>query len=420
MTPELPILGHVDVDGRLVQADAPLAALQAQAGAALGDPLALPQVAEIVRLASRLGVTVTREARVGSKGHDLDLWVRAVPGDGVDLAIVEWREVPLGAPRNPAPLPASGDRPNTGPSAAFGFRPDLSLTHLDPPFAGSGRLTRVFRLIEDARGDLPLLVALTARQPFAGQKAELRAEPGRAIILSGTPQFAEDGAFLGYEGRVQWSDGEADVSLNATLRTPIDRIIAAADQMVEGADGPLQADYAGYAEDIATAGRHLLSVIRSMSERVGGKSATVDLGAIVEEAAGLVQGRADAKAIDVDIADAGKDLRAIGEERAIRQIIVNILGNAIRHSPVGASVTIHFDRADGWLATRIADQGPGIAPDDQARIFEKFERAHEEDDGGTGLGLAISRRLARSMGGEISLDSELGKGACFTLKLRPA
>lgn len=417
MTPELPVLGRVDAEGRLVEADAPLKALQADAGAGLGEALALPQIAEIARLATRLGITVTREARVGGNDHDLELWVRAVPGDGVDLAIVEWREVEPDAPRHPEPPVKNQPRPGDQ-RAGFGFRADLSLTHLDPPFSGLGRLTRVFRLMEDEQGDLPLLVALAARQPFSGQRAELRGDPGREVVLSGEPQFAEDGALLGYEGMIDWSNGADNPSLDDTLRSPLDRIIAAADQIVGRSDGPLRVDYANYAGDIATAGRHLLSVIRSMTERVGGANSAVDLGAITAEAVGLVQARADAKAIDIEIEEPETDLMVIGEERAIRQILVNILGNAIRHSPVGGSVAIVFDRENGWLTVTIADQGPGIAKADQVRIFEKFERAHDEEDGGAGLGLAISRRLARSMGGEISLESATGEGARFTLKLR--
>nr|WP_283938410.1 ATP-binding protein [Sphingomonas alba] len=104
-----------------------------------------------------------------------------------------------------------------------------------------------------------------------------------------------------------------------------------------------------------------------------------------------------------------------GDRRGVIQVLVNLLGNAVRHSPEGGSVTVDLSRSGNTGDVAIADQGKGIAPEDQERIFEKFERL--EDGGGAGLGLAIARRLARSMGGEISLQSTPGEGARFTVSL---
>ena len=98
------------------------------------------------------------------------------------------------------------------------------------------------------------------------------------------------------------------------------------------------------------------------------------------------------------------------------QILVNLIGNAVRHSPDGSRVVLRFARTAGTASVIVADEGPGIPTDDQQRIFERFERA-ETNAEGTGLGLAISRRLARSMGGDVTLVSEPGAGARFTLTL---
>ena len=108
-----------------------------------------------------------------------------------------------------------------------------------------------------------------------------------------------------------------------------------------------------------------------------------------------------------------------GEAHAVVQILVNLLGNAVRHSPDGASVALRFETVDGFCRITIADHGQGIAPADQQRIFERYERVGTTPDG-SGLGLAISRRLAQSMGGDITLDSALGDGARFTLVLPAA
>ena len=107
-----------------------------------------------------------------------------------------------------------------------------------------------------------------------------------------------------------------------------------------------------------------------------------------------------------------------GEARGVIQILVNLIGNAVRHSPEGGRVWLSFI-AGAQSGVTVADGGPGVALADQKRIFERFERVGEKPDG-TGLGLAIARRLARSMGGDITLDSTPGEGARFTLSLPSA
>ena len=98
------------------------------------------------------------------------------------------------------------------------------------------------------------------------------------------------------------------------------------------------------------------------------------------------------------------------------QILVNLIGNAVRHSSQGGRVHLSFDQTAATASVTVSDEGPGIEPADQQRIFERFERV-EQKAGGTGLGLAISRRLARSMGGDVTLESAPGEGAHFTLTL---
>ena len=101
------------------------------------------------------------------------------------------------------------------------------------------------------------------------------------------------------------------------------------------------------------------------------------------------------------------------------EVIANILGNAVRHSPDGGTVAVVFDDEAQRVTLTVADQGPGISTADQARIFERYEQTGSPELAaqGTGLGLAISRRLARAMGGDISLVSAPGEGARFTLAL---
>jgi signal transduction histidine kinase len=156
-----------------------------------------------------------------------------------------------------------------------------------------------------------------------------------------------------------------------------------------------------------------------MSAGAAVEAERVDLSALAAEAVALVQPLADARGIKLVVESPVPKLRVHGERGGIVQILVNILGNAVRHSPDQGIVTIGLESAAGECRVMIADQGPGIAPDHQQRIFERYERLGDAPDG-SGLGLAIALRLARSMDGDIALDSALGEGARFTLILPAA
>jgi signal transduction histidine kinase len=155
-----------------------------------------------------------------------------------------------------------------------------------------------------------------------------------------------------------------------------------------------------------------------MREEGAGGHTTVDLTALAAEAVVMLESPAEERRISIAV-DSAAPLRASGEERAVIQILVNLIGNAVRHSPEGGAVQLQFSRTSGTASVTVSDQGPGINAADQQRIFERFERA-DEKAGGTGLGLAISRRLARSMGGDVTLESVPGQGARFTLTLPSA
>jgi signal transduction histidine kinase len=207
--------------------------------------------------------------------------------------------------------------------------------------------------------------------------------------------------------------------LDELLRLPLDRIVTEAQQIAQRSEGPLRSDYAAYASDIMAASRHLLDVLHSMSagareEKSPQEETRIDLVALALEAAGLVQ----AQATDADVSlelEGETSLPSHGDPRAVTQILVNLIGNAVRYSPTQGTVRITASRGQRANIC-VADEGPGVAPTDRQRIFEPFEQA-ASSNGGAGLGLAISRRLARSMGGDILLDSLPGQGARFTLSL---
>ena len=434
-----PVLGRLDRAGRLISADPQLEALQREAGAGLGQALALPQIAAVADLARKLGTAVSRPAIAASTDHDIELWVQAKPeGEEIALSFEGWTVRAPAGPRLAAILGGGTDAETGGARNEWAadeelriisLSPDLAeLLGVDPDAVAGQPLTRVVRLEEDESGEMPLISALAARRGFTGQHARSRSDETRAVILAGEIVTGADGSFAGFRGSVQ-SNGAAapspaapsvafDHALDEVLRSPLDRIIESAERIVERADGPLRSDYASYGNDIAAAARHLLSVLTSMSEEPARAVRSIDLARLAAEAVVMLDSPAEERG--VTIRPEGSDsLPAKGEERAVIQILVNLIGNAIRHSPANGAVRLIFSRSGGVASVAVSDEGPGVAAADHQRIFERFERAHEKE-GGTGLGLAISRRLARSMGGDVTLDSAPGEGARFTLTLPAA
>jgi len=432
------VLGRIDKAGRLISADPELEALQREAGSGIGRTLALPQVAAIAQLARKLGIAVSRPALAASLEQDIELWVRATPeGDEIALSLEGWTARAPAGPRLASLLGRGSEADSAASRNEWAADEELRLISLSADLAdylgvdlaeASGQpLTRLLKLEEDEAGEMPLISALAARRTFTGQKARSRGEESRVVTLSGEVVTGADGGFAGFRGRAETDETDGtptqvtassrafDHALDEALRSPLDRIIESAERIVERADGPLRSDYANYGSDIAAAARHLLSVIRSMSEDPAHGQRAIDLAALAAEAVVMLESAAEER--DVSIAFESSDpLPANGEERAVIQILVNLIGNAVRHSPAGGTVGLAFSRTAGTASVTVSDKGQGIDPADQQRIFERFERAHAKE-GGTGLGLAISRRLARSMGGDVTLESAPGAGARFTLTL---
>jgi signal transduction histidine kinase len=435
-----PVRGRLDGQDRLISADPDLVALQVEAGSHVGSQLALPQIAAIARLARNLGVPIYRNAIAAGADHDVELWVRATPeGEEVSLVLERWIYRPPAAPRLGNLVPHEQHIEIGAAPEEWAANEDLAIVSISSGLAEKlgtsaeeaiGKpLTRFVKLEENEDGELPLLAAATSRTDFDGQRARPRRGSDEVLILRGTPVTSPDGRFAGFQGEAFGessvvvaangdSTGELDGIIDEALRSPLDRIIASADRIVQQSDGPLRSDYADYAGDIAAAARHLLSVIQSMSGEPGQDKDRVDLVALATEAIGLLEASARAQSVTI-VSEPSRQVPVHGDTRGVIQILVNLLGNAVRHSPNGGTVAITFDRSNGSARAHVTDQGPGIAPEDQERIFERFERA-KGAEGGSGLGLAIARRLAHSMGGDITLESELGQGARFTLSLPAA
>lgn len=451
MSGEEVVRGRIDSDGRLVEAGPRLMALHRSAGGEEGGPLAVPQIAALARLARRLGIVISRAAVAAEGEVDLDLWVRAEPKEAwVDLAVTGWVARPARAPAPAADAERQADFLRAGADWMWETDATLRLTIVSPAAAAAAgkapaqlvgqQLTRLFRLEEGEEGELPLLTALAEQRRFDGQPAELRGGRGGRYRLAGIPLIDGAGRFAGFRGsaaalaagaplrppaaEVRPDPGAFGERLDKALRAPLARIITSAETIGAQGEGPIKSDYAGYAGDIATAGRHLLALVDDLVDlqaierpdfRPEGEE--IDLADVARRAAGLLAVRSGERQVRIDSPAAGDSLPASGDFRRALQIVVNLLTNAIRYSPEGGQVWVRTDREGDLAALIIADQGKGISEEDQARIFEKFERVDPTEPGGTGLGLYIARRLARAMGGDVAVDSAPGQGARFTFTL---
>ncbi len=141
-----------------------------------------------------------------------------------------------------------------------------------------------------------------------------------------------------------------------------------------------------------------------------------DLVMLLDEAVSLFEMRASSRSINLSVENTGPVVARVDRDRVI-QAVSNLLDNAIRLTPEGGSVTASSTYDGSWVRVSVTDSGPGVAPDVGGRIFDRFSQGGKRDGGSAGLGLAIVKGVASAHGGSAEVDSTLGKGSTFTLKL---
>jgi adenylate cyclase len=218
-------------------------------------------------------------------------------------------------------------------------------------------------------------------------------------------------------------------SMSHELRTPLNAIIGLTEMMVtnagrfgtEKALEPLQR--------VNRAGTHLLGLINQvldLSKIEAGKlelnPATVDLAPLIDEVAGTARQLADQNKNRLVVEAPEKLGQLTIDPLRLRQILLNLLSNACKFTKQGEVKLKARRLVDGrdWVELAVADSGIGMSPEQQAKLFEEFAQADAttaQRFGGTGLGLAITRKLARMMGGDVTVTSEPGKGSVFTVRL---
>lgn len=442
-----------DAADRLVSAEEPLATLQRHCGGEIPGTIAIPALLELVRKARHFRLKLARAVIAQDGAEQITAWIEAIPcegeDDGCDIVLRSWQASAI----VPEDLAAQAGR-----NAAI-VRELAELTaRLDP----AQRLLAVDCEAVDLQSvaaemregllrpwtDFVTLTGSNHRQPM-----HWRLLDGAVLEVPGSsrtwrahlfPHAAPDGephgfelcltsdealgsplaaAGLGGQGEAPaWGTVGRDIA--PVLRQPLARIIANAETIRTRLAGPLADQYSDYAADIATAGQHLLALLDDLADLEVVEAAdfapspdAIDLADLARRAAGILGMRARERGITVEVPEAGESLAAVGEFRRVLQVLLNLVGNAIRYAPENSQIWLRLE-ADGERARiLVADQGPGLDAEQAVRIFEKFERLGRSGDGGSGLGLYISRRLARAMGGELDVRSTPGEGATFILEL---
>jgi signal transduction histidine kinase len=204
------------------------------------------------------------------------------------------------------------------------------------------------------------------------------------------------------------------------LRSPLNAILGFADILVQEVDGPLEPAAREEVEQIRASGQHLLELINDILEFSAIESgqlrltrAQVDVHAVASEVLREAAVLAAGKPVQLRLEGAAGAV-AHADAKRVRQVLQNLVGNAIKFTQQG-EVVVRVDRDASYVHASVRDTGPGIGAAERAVIFEEYKQAHSEKarKRGTGLGLAIARRLVLLHGGSIHVESELGRGSTF-------
>ncbi len=290
------------------------------------------------------------------------------------------------------------------------------------------------------------------RSPFRDEEVSIGGGDGenRLFRLSALPIFDSAGTFLGYRGtaaditeaRRREADllrakEEAEVAnrtkteflanMSHELRTPLNAVIGFAEVMREGVFGALPDRYKDYASDIIESARHLLGIINeildvSKSEvgRIELHENTFDLTQAIRSAMRLVNERAAQAAVSLRSAAPDTPMFVVADEQKLKQILLNILSNAVKFTPRKGAIEIGTDQDADGLWIRVADTGIGMTADEIdvamtpfGQVESSFSRSHE----GTGLGLPLAKSMVELHGGRLVVESEPGKGTTVSFNL---
>ncbi|MBL8482628.1 MAG: PAS domain S-box protein [Rhodocyclaceae bacterium] len=219
-------------------------------------------------------------------------------------------------------------------------------------------------------------------------------------------------------------------SMSHELRTPLNAVIGFVGTLLMKLPGPLTTAQEHQLQIVRTNARHLLALINdllNLAKIQAGKLDimldSVDCAAVVREVAESLRPLAESKRLRLDTELPADSAVFRCDRRALRQILTNLAGNAVKFTESGrVTLRLAVERGDGpaRLSLQVADTGPGLRPEEREVLFEAFGRGKDHlrrGIEGTGLGLHLSRKMARALGGDLTCQSELGRGSIFTLQL---
>jgi len=328
----------------------------------------------------------------------------------------------------PARLATSWSAEDTGTTGASLSRPVFAFNKV---FQVTARARSEFlQLVPRYSGVRALLVGLALTAALSGLVYVIRREHGKLekLVAVRTRELREsvtktkDMALKAEKANQAKSEFLANMSHE--IRTPLNGVLGFTQLM--GRDPGLTEGQREHLRIIARNGEHLLGLINDildMSKIEAGKQtlqlAPFDLGRMALDLQAMFAAAAAAKGLGFTVEASGLPALVLGDERKLRQVLVNLLGNAIKFTSSG-KITLRIRSVArikfGWrTVAEVEDTGPGIDFADINRLFQPFEQAQagRNHGGGTGLGLAISRKFARLMGGDITVDSKVGKGSVF-------
>ena len=217
-------------------------------------------------------------------------------------------------------------------------------------------------------------------------------------------------------------------TMSHELRTPLNAISGYTQLLSLGLRGPITPEQQEDLDRIDRSQRHLLSLINDIlnfakieAGHIAVENSPIDVSRVLESLKAFVEPQLREKSLNFSVLNTCPGVVARGDEDKVRQILINLLSNAIKFTPENGHITVDCAANDGTMDIDVRDDGAGIPKDKLDAIFEPFVqvgRDFSSPQGGTGLGLSISRDLARRMGGDLEVKSELGKGSTFRLSLR--
>lgn len=293
---------------------------------------------------------------------------------------------------------------------ATGGQLEVAYAVTDVPDAGSGR-----------PGKMLVFLDITARKAAERELAIYRENLERMVS---DRTLALETANSELE-QVTRAKSEFLAVMSHELRTPLNAIIGFTSILLDGMAGDLNEEQTRQLGMVRSAGEHLHTLINDVLDiskieagRMSFDAAPFYVGALIDECVTLFPQQMVKSGVELKVEEVPR-LAVFADRLRAKQVLMNILGNAMRYTQEG-TVTISVRTDEGRVGVSVTDTGPGIAPDDLEQVFAQFHRLERKDFPtveGSGLGLPISRRLARLMGGDVTVESEIGTGSTFTFWL---